>query len=138
MQTFITTPAPDIYYADGPIKAGPILGFDYKDTKNVAYTLYNKNYGTFQRFQGFSILLDAATTSQSGDELDFYIENKKGFPSYFSSYNIVVTNNTRQRLFVTKAEMEKLGEGKFELYGSITSGNKVYIISPRTLEFQKP
>lgn len=138
MQTFITTPAPEIYYSDGPIKAGPILGFDYKDTKNVAYTLYNKNYGTFQRFQGFSILLDDATKSQSGDQLDFYIESDRGIPSYISIYNIVVTNNTRQRLYVTKAEMENLGVGKFWLYGSITSGNRVYIISPRTLEFQKP
>ncbi|WP_236192165.1 hypothetical protein [Pseudomonas glycinae] len=138
MQTFITTPAPEIYYSDGPIKADAILGFNYKDPNNVAYTLYNKNYGTFQRFQGFSILLDAATISQSGDQLDFYIENENGPPSYYSSYNRVVNDSTRLRLYVTKAEMEKLGEGKFNLYGSITSGNRVYIISPKTLELKKP
>ena len=141
MVAYVITPPAVAYYYTDMEKADPILGFNMRDPNNVAYSIYNKSFAKFQKFRGFSLLMDAALNSQAGDTFTYYIDNlTKGAQAYFSTFTMPVTNSTRIRIYITEAEMAKLDEGKIECYGSLDSPstNSVYVINSTFLELRKP
>ena len=139
--TYIVIPASKFFYSDSTIPAEKTIGIDPKDPQNVAYTLYGKPYGQFQRLGGFNWAIDPSIPLQAGQTLDAYCDNiTTNNPANSFSHNRQILGPQPLKVFVGMPAMRILDAGDIECYGSVTdtANNRIYIISPAIITIQKP
>ncbi|WP_338478791.1 hypothetical protein VRB67_22455 [Pseudomonas trivialis] len=139
---------PDAYYSDFfTDKLEDQVGFDPADKSNVAYTLYNKPYATFQYYGGFGLMVPGSVLPvklQAGDTWEVTIENiTTGSPSAVLNHSYTVFAGTAPvdlMVGVGMPSMRTLGPGDIEINSTFTSisANTVYIFQPKQITLVLP
>ncbi len=139
---------PDAYYSDFfADKLEDQVGFDPTDKSNVAYTLYNKPYATFQYYGGFGLKVPVSVLPvkpQAGDTWEVDVQNiTTGNPLAVFNYLCTVragTTPSSLRVVVGMPSMRTLGPGDIEINSTFTSisANTIYLFQPKQITLVAP
>lgn len=139
---------PDAYYSDFfEDKLEDQVGFDPTDKSNVAYTLYNKPYATFQYYGGFGLKVPVSVLPvkpQAGDTWEVDVQNiTTGNPAAVFNYLYTVkagTTPSNLMVVVNMPSMRTLGPGDIEINSTFTSisANTIYLFQPKQITLVAP
>ncbi|MDL5597818.1 hypothetical protein QS468_34295 [Bacillus subtilis] len=131
----------ELFYSDTNLPGSPIMGINCRDPNNVAYQLYNKPYGTYQRLGGCNLKLPSTIPYSPGMIADVYADNATtGLPANSFAHQQTLTSNTPGKIYIGVPSMTTLGAGLIDCYGSVTdnASNIIYIVKSFYFTIQLP